>query len=386
MRPVSSGSAPGAGSGEARRPGKPRARYRPSRQQRLVMALNRVRAFLGPALTAAVILVLILLAIGMIVLMVSERHNPNMRSGWSALRWVVVGLLDKPPWDPVTPAGNVVALAMGLLQPTSIALVTAALTSHLFGVVVKRVSGMGRARVKDHIVICGWSSKGAEILKEIRGRDDEESQRPVVVLAELDASPTKDPLTTFIHGDPTEAADLSRAGIEHARTAIALADNSYPDIDAEEMDSRTLLTVLAIESINPSCYTCVEVVRSRNREHFKRTKADELVVSAHLTGALLAHSAITRGLSSVVGDLLTFPEGNEFYWVAVPAGMAGRTFEEALLLLKQRSECLAIAVASDGHGYRTNPPRDEVLKQGDRLLVIAAAAPDLSWVQEPART
>jgi voltage-gated potassium channel len=63
-----------------------------------------------------------------------------------------------------------------------------------------------------------------------------------------------------------------------------LADNSYPNIDVEDMDSRTLLSTLAIESLNPNCYTCVEVVHERNREHFKRTKADELVVSSHVTG------------------------------------------------------------------------------------------------------
>ncbi|MBA3552158.1 MAG: NAD-binding protein [Actinobacteria bacterium] len=182
---------------------------------------------------------------------------------------------------------------------------------------------MGQTRLADHIVVCGWSGKGTEILKEIRGRRDDESRRPVVILAALKANPTRDELTTFIAGDPTEEHDLRRAGIPRARTAIVLADNSYPDIDAEEMDSRTLLTTLAIESLNPDCYTCVEVVHSSNAEHFNRTKADELVVSAHLTGALLANSAITHGLSRIVGDLITFPVGNEFYWVDLPPHMVG---------------------------------------------------------------
>ena len=74
-----------------------------------------------------------------------------------------------------------------------------------------------------------------------------------------------------------------------------LTDNSYSGIDAEDMDSRTLLTVLAIETLAPSVYTCVEVIRSENLEHFANTHADEIVISAKLTGALLAHSAATPG-------------------------------------------------------------------------------------------
>jgi voltage-gated potassium channel len=248
----------------------------------------------------------------------------------------------------------------------------------MFGALVARTSGKGRVRLKQHIVICGWSSKGSEILQEIRGRRDEESQRRVVVLAPLSSNPTRDDLTTFVQGDPTEARDLMRAGIKQARTAIVLADNSYPDIDVEDMDSRTLITVLAIESLNPACYTCVEVVHSKNREHFNRTRADELVVSAHMTGALLAHSAVTRGLSRVVGDLLTFPSGDEFYWVPVPPSLTGNTFGSALSRIKEKSDSILVAIAADGGDYAINPPIDRLLKEGDRLLLIAKGQPTLA--------
>jgi Trk K+ transport system NAD-binding subunit len=72
----------------------------------------------------------------------------------------------------------------------------------------------------------------------------------------------------------------------------------------------------------------------------------------------------------VVGDLLTFPERNEFYWRLVGPDLAGKTFQEALVLLKRTNDCLAIAIATDGEGYVTNPPADERLREGDRLLVI----------------
>ena len=238
--------------------------------------------------------------------------------------------------------------------------------------------------MKDHLVICGWSGKGNEILRELRGRGDRDGKRPVTILANLDKNPTRDDLVTFVRGDPTEARDLERAGVCDAAAAIVLADNSYPNIDMEDMDSRTLLSTLAIESLNPTCYTCVEVVHERNREHFNRTKADELVVSSHVTGALLAHSAVTHGLSKVVTDLLSFPDGNEFYWVPVEGPLVGLTFRDALVHLKEREDCIAIAMATDGGPYETNPPAVRRLNAGDRVLVVARVAPVIDEASTPA--
>jgi voltage-gated potassium channel len=329
----------------------------------------------GPAILTAVLVLVGLIVMGALLLYVLERRrNEQFHSIVSGFRWVAVTMVQGAPWKTVTPGGKVIDYAIGLIKPASVGIIVAAFTSKMVQWVQGRGSGAGRARLRDHIVICGWSSKGGEILKEIRGRGDEESRRPVVILAPLSSNPTRDELTTFVSGDPTEARDLIRAGLRHARTAIALADNSYPDIDVEEMDSRTLLTTLAIESINPNCYTCVEVVHSKNREHFNRTKADELVVSAHITGALLAHSAVTHGLSQVVGDLITYPTGDEFYWVEVPPELTGVRFGEALFRLKEQQDCLAIAVATEGQ-YMTNPDFGLVLKNGDRILVISKEEP-----------
>ena len=341
----------------------------------VLMPFRKVRAALGPALWAAVtVLTSLFLASTVIVYMSEHGHNPKFGSLRAALQWVSLTLFSGAPWKVVTAGGKATSYVVTLLKPVSVATLTAAITSYLFQMIVRRGSGQGRTRVKNHILICGWSSKGAEIIREIRGRGGEDGRRRVVILAPLRASPTKDELTTFIAGDPSRATDLQRAGLERADVAIVLADNSYPDIDVEEMDSRTLLTTLAIESLNPNCYTIVEVVHSTNRDHFNRTHADELVVSAHLTGALLAHSAVARGLSRIVDDLLTYPSGDEFYWVDVPDGWTGTKFHHALARLKTDFDCLPIAIGR-GAGYITNPEADVPLESGDRLLVLAKQDP-----------
>ncbi len=340
---------------------------------------RRAEVLVGsPALAVAILLVAGLIVICGFSLYFAERHaNDHMDHLRSAFGWVFLTLLHDNPWNPITPLGKATYYTIEILKPISIGLIIATLTTKLVQVLTSKGWGRGRARLKDHIVICGWSGKGAEIVTELRSRGDEESRRPIVILAALDESPSKDPLTQFLNGDPTRSEDLIRAGIKDARTAIVLADNSYPDIDAEDMDSRTLLSVLAIESLAPNVYSCVEVIRSENLEHFTHTHADEIVISAKLTGALLAHSAATPGLSQVVGELLTFPKGNEFYWIPVPASLVGRKFGDVLVDLKHRLNCLPVALRSVADGVQTNPATDVELRDGDRLLVIADTYPTL---------
>jgi voltage-gated potassium channel len=330
----------------------------------------------GPALLIALLTVMGMFVVASILMFAFEReHNPAGTGILAAFGWVGATLVFGEPWHGTSTGGQAARLMILLLKPGSIALLTAAVTTKFFQLLSRKGAGMGRTKVNDHIVICGWSGKGEEIIQEIRGRDDEERNRPVVILAPLAANPSRDALTTFISGDPTNAHDLERAGIPRARTAIVLADNSYPDIDAEDMDARSLLATLAVESMNPDCYTCVEVIHSKNRDHFKRTKADELVVSAKLTGALLANSAVAHGLSRIVGDLLTFPKGSEFYWMVIPASLDGVGFTDALQILKERLDAIPVAVDENGT-YVTNPPADHRLRAGTRLLVISGGDPN----------
>ena len=141
-----------------------------------------------------------------------------------------------------------------------------------------------------------------------------------MILADRETSPLDEKGITFIRGNPSSGDDLNRAGLEHVSTVIVLADESNVSNAPDDVDARSLLTTLAVETINHDAYSCVEVIKSENRVHFERTHADELVVSAELTGSLLAASARTHGLSAVIADLLTHPEGQELYRVATAAG------------------------------------------------------------------
>ena len=125
-----------------------------------------------------------------------------------------------------------------------------------------------------------------------------------------------------------------------------------------------------MESIHPDVYSCVEVVRSENRQHFTQTKVDEMVVSAELTGALLGASARTHGLSKVVTDLVTTQTGGqEFYRMTVPPDLVGSNLADAIGSFKARFDALLVGISGSG-GFDLNPPAARVLGADDVLLVV----------------
>ena len=58
---------------------------------------------------------------------------------------------------------------------------------------------------------------------------------------------------------------------------------------------RSILTVMAIESMAPQVRTVVEVNNPRHADHFRRASVNELLVSSQVGARLLARSALYPG-------------------------------------------------------------------------------------------
>lgn len=326
---------------------------------------------------------LILTALAAVVLLVcpllfwwfEHTRSPDVGGVGSAFQWLFRTLLESAsPYKVRTGGGFVIYYTVRIAGVSLVALATGTVASRLVSHVLIEGRHMGSTDAKDHVVVCGWSSKAPEIVRELRA-EEVEDKRAIVVLANLEQNPLRDIDAEFLRGDPTDEVDLRRAGVDRAETAIVLTDESGVTQTDGDRDARTLLTVLAVEALNPTCYTCVEVVRRENRQHFLRTNADELVISAELTGALLAGSAKTHGLSRVVGDLVTHPDGNEFYRVPTPAALVDQTVSDAMTWCKQHLDAVLVGLAPAGAGapMQLNPPGGQRIASSDELFIIASA-------------
>ena len=216
---------------------------------------------------------------------------------------------------------------------------TGAVVGFVIDFLLKEGQGMGAAGFRDHIVVCGWNSTARDLIEELK---TDEYQTKVVVLHDSERNPAGDGVY-FVRGDITAEADLRRAGIPEAASAIV-----FPAAGTNEADMRSILCVMAIESIAPEVRTVVEANNPAHVEHFRRARADEVLVTSTLASRLLARSALYPGLSELVTDLVSGGKGSELYRIQIPEEMCGLSVDEFSARLRADHK---------RHPARRQPPR-----------------------------
>jgi voltage-gated potassium channel len=271
------------------------------------------------------------------------------------------------------PVGWVVGWLLGLFGVAIVATITGALVGFVIDFLLKEGQGMGASGYSDHIVVCGWNATARDLIEEL-SKDDYVTK--VVLLNDSERNPAADSVY-FVRGSTSHDPDLRRAGIETATAAIVC-----PIDGSDQADMSSILTVLAIESINPEVRTVVEVNNPDHVEHFRRANVNEVMVTSKLAAHLLARSAMYPGLSQLVTDIVTGGEGSELYRVALPEECAGMSIDEVASNLRAEHQATLLAVVRGGLTH-ANPDPDFRVVPDDDLVVVAESLGNLQPLREP---
>ena len=270
-----------------------------------------------------------------------------------------------------TLASSIVGWLLVLFGVGIVGAVTGLLVGFVIDFLIKEGQGMGASGYRDHIVVCGWNPTARELVEELSTDDYE---RRIVLLDDVPKNPAGTDVY-FVQGEITKTEDLKRAGIEDAAAAIV-----FPKDGSNESDMRSLVSVLAIEALAPQVRTVVEVNNPGHVEHFRRAKADEILVTSRLTSRLLARSALYPGLTEIVTDIVSGGEGSELYRVQMPTAYVGLAANELSARLRSDHCATLLAIARNGHTY-VNPPEGFTVEAGDDAVVVAESLGALSPLQ-----
>jgi voltage-gated potassium channel len=124
----------------------------------------------------------------------------------------------------------------------------------------------------------------------------------------------------------------------------------------------------------------VEANNPAHVDHFRRARADEVLVTSRLASRLLARSALYPGLTKLVTDIVSGGAGSELYRVALPSEYVGISIDELSARLRGDHRATLLAVTRNG-GTMTNPPADFRLQEGDDAVVVAEGLGTLSPLQ-----
>jgi voltage-gated potassium channel len=270
------------------------------------------------------------------------------------------------------PVGWMVGWILGLFGVAIVATITGALVGFVIDFLLKEGQGMGASGYRGHIVVCGWNATARDLIAEL-GTDEYGTK--IVLLHSAERNPA-DESVYYVRGDTTNEADLKRAGIEHAVSAIIC-----PADGSNEADMSSILTVLAIESLAPDVRTVVEVNNPDHVAHFHRAEVDEVMVTSKLAAHLLARTAMYPGLSQLVVDIVSGGDGAELYRVALPDDCVGMSVDDLAARLRRENRTTLLGITRGGATH-ANPDATFRMELGDDLIVVAESLGALQPLRE----
>ena len=296
------------------------------------------------------------------VLVATFENKLSLGGIGNTLHWAITTVIGSGDASYVTsPGGFIIGWLLAFFGVALVATMTGAVVGFVIDFLLKEGQGMGAAGFRDHIVVCGWNTTARDLIEELR---TDEYRTKVVLLHDSERNPAGDGVY-FVRGDITSVDDLNRAGIAEASSAIV-----FPAAATNDADMRSILCVMAIESVAPDVRTVVEANNPAHVDHFRRAKADEVLVTSRLASRLLARSALYPGLSELVTDLVSGGEGSELYRIAIPEEMCGLTVDDFSARLRADHKATLLAVSRRGH-VSTNPATDFKMQPGDDAVVVA---------------
>jgi voltage-gated potassium channel len=210
-----------------------------------------------------------------------------------------------------------------------------------------------RKRVKDHVIVCGYGTKGHTAVEVLCGHDVSPSQIVVIDPEQAAVDHATEHGFAAIHGDASHRNALRAADIEDARAVIVA-----PDRD----DTAVLITLTARE-LNPTA-TITSAVREEENVHLLRQSgANSVVTSSAAAGRLLGLSAETPRAVEVLEDLLSIGRGLDLVEREVgPDDVGARSHLVGNDLL--------VGVARGDELLRFDDPRTTELQRGDRVILL----------------
>jgi voltage-gated potassium channel len=212
-----------------------------------------------------------------------------------------------------------------------------------------------RRTLKDHVIICGFGTKGRAAATTLLGHGYRPDQLVVV-----DESPSA-------RADATAMGMSAVAGsatTQHALRDAGIADASAVVVALDRDDAAVLATLTARE-LNHGANISGAVREDENAHLLHESGANSVITSSGAAGRLLGLATTAPDIAHVLEDLLSVGAGLDIVERAATEGELGP-------LEELRSRNPVIAVSRAGELLRFDDPRAAELQAGDALVEVVS--------------
>ncbi|MDP9642158.1 voltage-gated potassium channel [Actinopolyspora lacussalsi] len=213
-----------------------------------------------------------------------------------------------------------------------------------------------RSRVRDHVVVIGYGTKGRSAVTALLG-EGAEAGNIVVVDTEPTALEAASSLgLVTVNGSGTRSDVLRVAGIPRARAVVV----------APPRDDTAVLVTLTARELAPKAQIVAAVREAENVHLLRQSGADSVVISSETSGRLLGIATSTPSVVEMFEDLLSPDLG---------LAIAEREVERTEVGGSPRHlSDIVLGLVREGQLYRVDAPEADAIEAGDRLLYVKKVA------------
>ena len=213
-----------------------------------------------------------------------------------------------------------------------------------------------RRRLRDHIIVCGYGTKGRNAIETLTARGTARDR--IVVIDSREDAVEEATRAGFpaVHGNAARSEVLREAGVEKATAII---------VGAHTDEASTLITLTAREH-NPKATIVAAVREAENRHLLHQSGADSAIISSGAAGRLLGFATHSPRLVEVLEDLMSVGTGLDIVEREVPEEFVGRP--PAAMELGAP----VVAVVRGEELLRFDDPGAAQLEPGDRVVCLCS--------------
>jgi voltage-gated potassium channel len=212
-----------------------------------------------------------------------------------------------------------------------------------------------RRTLKEHVIICGFGTKGRAAATTLLGNGYRPDQLVVVDESATARAKANSLGLSAVAGSATTQHALIDAGIADAVAVVVAVDR----------DDAAVLATLTARELNPSAHISAAVREDENAHLLHEGGANSVITSSSAAGRLLGLATTAPDIAQVLEDLLSVGAGLDIVQRPVAEAEVGP-------LEELRSRNPVVAIARGGELLRFDDPRAARLQAGDALVQVVS--------------
>jgi voltage-gated potassium channel len=216
------------------------------------------------------------------------------------------------------------------------------------------------SNLKNHYILCGFGRVGEEIARTFK-----EEEVPFIIIDNRPECVSRLEKTDYVYmeGDATQDEVLKLAGIERARGMIA----------AVGTDTDNTYITLSARGLCPNIYIEARASSPEAMTKLERAGANRVILPHAIGGNRMAMLALRPAVVDFI-DKVIYSRGREMRLENVDVTENSKLIGLTIKDVQDKTRVTTLAMQKKGHTLIPNPPAEEVVAEGDQLIVIGTRA------------